>query len=55
MTCPLCGKKTKVIDTRASMDAIARKRICISCRYVFYTQEVEDEQAGARGVQSVYA
>ena len=41
MTCPVCGAETQVVDSRADVDVVARKRKCVSCRYVFYTEEIE--------------
>lgn len=43
MTCPVCGSKTKVIDTCNTIDVIYRKRRCVSCGYTFNTEEVETD------------
>lgn len=42
MTCPICGEKTKVINSRCFDGAtIYRRRECKSCHYRFTTEEVE--------------
>jgi len=43
MTCPLCNKNTVVTYTVKDTDAIYRKRVCKSCKYAFYTTELEHE------------
>lgn len=40
MTCPVCGEKTKVLETRADTDCIRRRRECIQCQYTFITIEI---------------
>lgn len=45
MTCPTCGGKTKVADTGTYIDCIFRKRICLSCKKVFYTIETDFDNA----------
>lgn len=41
MNCPLCGGKTKVIDTAADCESVYRKRKCLECKYNFTTTENE--------------
>lgn len=43
MTCPICGGKTKIIDSRSEPDYVRRKRICLNCKYSFTTSEIEDD------------
>jgi transcriptional regulator NrdR family protein len=43
MTCPVCGKNTKVYDSRAEEDSVRRRRVCLSCRYVFTTIELDED------------
>lgn len=43
MTCPMCGAKTYVTDSRAECDVVYRQRRCDECGHVFYTVEVESE------------
>lgn len=45
MTCPICGAKTKVVDTQSpDCETIKRKRECLNCYYRFFTVETESEQ-----------
>lgn len=41
MTCPVCGARTLVKDSRSECDVVLRKRQCTFCAYVFYTSETE--------------
>ena len=41
MTCPECGEKTKVIDSRSHEDSKNRRRECVVCRYRFSTVEID--------------
>lgn len=41
MTCPVCGGRVIVIDSRPSEDSIYRRRRCIECDYRFSTIEIE--------------
>lgn len=43
MTCPICGEKTKVLDSRPDVDSIRRKRECLCCKYHFYTTEIDED------------
>ncbi len=39
MNCPVCGKKSVVMETRNTPESIHRRRKCTSCGQLFYTQE----------------
>jgi transcriptional regulator NrdR family protein len=41
MTCPVCGGKCLVTDSRGDCEVIYRKRVCIECEHDFYTEERE--------------
>ena len=41
MTCPICGEKTKVVESMSYVDLIERRRECTSCGYRFTTYEIE--------------
>lgn len=43
MTCPSCGGKTVVVYTYADCESVQRKRKCVECRYLFYTEELESQ------------
>lgn len=51
MKCVFCKSKTKVLDSREINDGlnVKRRRSCLKCKKVFYTQEVlfEEEQLKA--------
>jgi transcriptional regulator NrdR family protein len=42
-SCPKCGKKTGVVDSRPNEtnDAVRRRRKCLGCHYRFTTYESE--------------
>lgn len=42
MTCPVCGERTEIKDSRKETDCVRRRRICVSCKYIFYTIEMEE-------------
>lgn len=49
MNCPICGGKSKVVDTGIYSDMIVRKRKCLECNDCFFTMEVDfDDKAKAR-------
>lgn len=52
MTCPVCGSKSMVKDTGTDSDIIIRKRICLSdsCKYVFYTKEIDCNKTEAENL-----
>ncbi len=41
MTCPECGAKTHVVDSRSQEDSKYRRRGCKVCRYRFSTYEID--------------
>lgn len=43
MTCPVCGEKTKVRESREDEDSVRRQRVCLSCHYVFTTIEIDED------------
>lgn len=45
MTCPVCGAETKVMCCRKDCESVVRRRKCVECGYVFYTQELEVDGA----------
>ncbi len=47
MQCPECPEQTRVIDSRASEDAIRRRRVCLGCgrRFTTYERIAEMEPA----------
>ena len=48
MTCPVCGEQAKVCNSVADVESVARQRRCCKCRYVFYTYELETDEAFKR-------
>ena len=47
MTCPVCGEKTTVTESRDFGDHVIRRRKCLACSYVFCTEEVDSESVEA--------
>lgn len=44
MTCPVCGGKTTVTNSRnVDCESIKRRRVCRECSYAFHTVEYECE------------
>lgn len=43
MNCPDCESKTRVVDSRRVELVVARKRECLECGRIFYTEEIEVE------------
>ena len=43
MTCPICGEKTKVSESRAENDYVRRRRVCLRCRLAFVTVEIDED------------
>lgn len=50
--CPNCEAKTKVFDSRSIYEATYRRRRCLTCGYVFTTEELESESDGIRDIWS---
>jgi transcriptional regulator NrdR family protein len=48
MTCPICGGKTMVRDTKSDCEGVYRKRICLECNHKMYTAEYESKEAISR-------
>lgn len=48
MNCPVCGEKTKTIETRhPDPEVVRRRRECLACGYRFSTVEYEEAFADA--------
>ena len=47
MTCPVCGEKTTVSETRNFGDHVVRRRKCLSCARIFFTEEADSKIAEA--------
>lgn len=43
MTCPVCGGKTHITNSRPKNDTVYRRRECDSCGYRFNTYEYEED------------
>lgn len=43
MTCPVCGAKTIVTNTRSKTDSLERRRVCLKCGFKFRTVEVDKD------------
>ena len=43
MTCPVCGGKTRVMDSRSDCEGVYRRRKCKECGYALYTSEIETD------------
>lgn len=43
MECPECGKNTKVLESRKYAGGVYRRRKCIECGFMFWTEEIEME------------
>lgn len=54
MTCPVCGGKSAVVDSRADCESVQRKRKCRKCGHVFYTSERESDGAEFKQVKYEY-
>ena len=39
MECPVCGEKSIVMETRKTFESVHRRRKCVKCGHLFYTQE----------------
>lgn len=44
MTCPVCGEKSLVKDSRGDCEVTYRKRVCVECGHIFYTEEREQRE-----------
>ena len=43
MTCPVCGGKSKVCDSISDCETVYRKRKCLDCNYIWFTDECESD------------
>ncbi len=43
MTCPVCGGKTHITNSRPSCDSVYRRRECRECKHRFNTYELEED------------
>ena len=41
MTCPLCGGKTHITDSRSDGETVRRRRECLECKHRFTTKEID--------------
>ena len=41
--CPVCGGKTRVVDSRPDCESVKRKRKCLECGYRFFTVEIDED------------
>ena len=41
MNCPVCGGNTAVKGCADDVDSVIRRRVCVNCGEVFYTEEVD--------------
>lgn len=49
MTCLYCGGKTKVVESRNSVEEVIRRRKCLECGKLLYTAERDiDYKEGAK-------
>ena len=52
MTCPVCGGDTSVRGSYAECDAVYRRRVCLACKFVFFTTETESGSADYKRVKN---
>ena len=56
MECPKCGEQTSVTRTVSDSGYTYRKRICKSCKYIYYTKEQEcDSYEALNSINFVYS
>ena len=54
MLCEICEGKTRVINTRTDVDHVVRKRMCLKCGHIFYTQEIDmDYETGKKEISQL--
>lgn len=41
MTCPVCGGRTKITNSRGDVESVRRRRECRECGHRFTTMEME--------------
>lgn len=54
MTCPVCGGEVEVNKSYSDCETVARKRKCVECGYVFYTEEVETDEKCFRDLEQIH-
>ena len=47
ITCPICGSEARVRGSESNCEATYRRRKCVDCGYVIYTEEAECKGAKA--------
>jgi len=50
MTCPVCGKETRVIESATDGERVYRHRKCMECGYCFHTIEEDCNTDEARKI-----
>lgn len=45
MTCPVCGGRSIVTDSRSDCEGVYRRRKCVECEHNFYTSEYESDSS----------
>lgn len=51
LTCPICGEKTKVVNSRCDDgETVYRRRECKNCHYRFTTEEVDVALKSKKGL-----
>ena len=54
MLCEICEGKTRVINTRTDVDHVVRKRMCLKCGHIFYTQQIDmDYKTGKKEISQL--
>ena len=48
MTCPVCGGKAHVLESRSDGETVRRRRECLECGHRFITQEMDTDQMDRR-------
>lgn len=53
MNCPVCGGGTVIRGSKTDCEGVHRRRVCVDCKYVFYTSEYESDGEEFRRLRSV--
>lgn len=51
MNCPICGEKTRVLDTVSDCEGVYRRRRCLGCDHRFYTTESDSDGLRFREIE----
>lgn len=43
MTCPVCGSKTHIVNSRSDGETVRRRRECLDCGHRFTTREIDND------------